>query len=501
MARSFFSSPITEREYVQRVRRHPPSSLLPLIAAVSSQWPTKTAWMQDRTGLFRPWGLADAAWMSLVRSNEYRHTDATITDLTEILAEYTALDDPMRHLPVGERLEGYLLRVAGQQFTWQEDDFSELARSLALLIQTKPSKPLEVLTEGWEQDLLGCSLSDHVALGQLLYTAAINRQGRFDLAWLPEGELSVFDDLTSRAAVEGAVERHFATSAAEEQERVANGLISTEPLLRRYTPNPLRARPLVRGYGCDYLIPVTPAVLGKVSPMGLYYTGQAHYQKRDDEDQTFLAFTRDLGELFEQYVGRHLRLLHGAEVYPEIVYQDKDGEKKSVDWIVVLPGLVLLVEAKAFRPTAGLRLGPQQTFEKELNTKLGKAIGKQIPTTAKLIQQRHPKFAHLPNDRPMFGIVVTMEPYHLVNTPAFRSVLPASDVPTVIASCSELEDAVVATDPGLETAVLASFEHPPPTGWSLRDLAGSRTVINPILEEAWEAYPWGGRPTEGPPAR
>ncbi|MFF3675860.1 hypothetical protein ACFYYS_18025 [Streptomyces sp. NPDC002120] len=238
--------------------------------------------------------------------------------------------------------------MAGQQFTWQEDDFSEVARSLALLIQTKPSKPLEVLTDGWERDLLGCSLSDHVALGQLLFTAAINLQGRFDLAWLPKGELAVFDGLTSRTAVEEAIERHFATDAEEEKNRLDRGLLSDDPLLRRYTPNPLRARPLVRGYGCDYLIPVTSAVLGKVSPMGLYYTGQDHYKKRDDDDQTLLAFTRDLGELFEQYVGRHLRLLPGAEVYPEIVYGE-NGEK-SIDWIVVLPGLVLLVEAKAFRP-------------------------------------------------------------------------------------------------------------------------------------------------------
>ncbi|MGW2989042.1 hypothetical protein [Streptomyces goshikiensis] len=114
MARSFFRSPITEHEYVQRVRRHPPSSLLPPIANVSSQWPTKTDWVRDLSGLYRPWGLADAAWMSLVRGNEHRQRKATDADLTEILAQYTALDDPLRHLPVGERLEGYLLRVAGQ---------------------------------------------------------------------------------------------------------------------------------------------------------------------------------------------------------------------------------------------------------------------------------------------------------------------------------------------------------------------------------------------------
>ncbi|MER6913986.1 hypothetical protein ABT354_20125 [Streptomyces sp. NPDC000594] len=483
MARSFFHFPVPDHEYVQRVRRHPPSSLLPLIARESARRPTKEAWTTDPSGLSRPWGLADAAWVSLARGNEHRQQQATEDDLREILAQYLALDDPYRKLPVGERLEGFLLRVAGQQFTWQEDDFSELARSLALLVQTEPTRPLEVLTPGWERDLLGCPLSDYVGLGQLLHTAATTREGRFDLAWLPEQELTFFKDLTSRASIEAVIERHFATDAARERARAATGPLAADPRLRRYAPNPLRARPLVRGYGCDYLVPVTPAVLGKVSPMGLYYTGRDHYT----DDKVFTAFTRDLGELFEQYVGRHLRLLPGTEVHPEIIY-GPNGEK-TVDWIVVLPGLVLLVEAKSARPTAGLRLGPQQEFGKELLTKLGKAVGKQIPTTAGLIRDRHPKLAHIPHDRPVFGLVVTMEPYHLINSPDFRHVLPDTDVPTLIASVSELEDAVTATDPGLEQALLTWIEEP--VGWSLRALADGRSVINPVLDEAWSAYPWG----------
>ncbi|MFE5795790.1 hypothetical protein ACFQ8C_24895 [Streptomyces sp. NPDC056503] len=496
MARSFFRFPVSDYEYVQRVRRHPPSSLLPLIARTSAQRPTKQEWLTDRSGLSRPWALADAAWMSLARGNEYRQQAASEDDLREILAQHLALDDPMRSLPVGERLEGFMLRVAGQQFTWQEDDFSELARSVAMLAQTAPTKPLAVLTDGWAQDLLGCPLADYAGLGMLLYTAATMREGRFDLAWLPENELAYFETLASRSAIQAVLERHFATEAAEERGRFEAGLMTSDPRLRRYTPNPLRSRPLVRGYGCDYLIPVTSAVLGKVSPMGLFYTGNEHYKGKDDE--TFLAFTRDLAELFEQYVGRHLRLLPGAEVIPEIRY-GKGGGKKSVDWIVVLPGLVLLVEVKSVRPTAGLRLGPQQEFGDELVTKLGKAIEKQIPNTAKLIRDRDPQFSHIPHDRPMFGLAITMEPYHFANTPGFRETLPATDIPTLVASVSELEDAVVATGPSLEQALLAEIEQPMNEGWSLRSIADGRPVINTILEEAWAICPWAklGNPEAG----
>lgn len=173
----------------------------------------------------------------------------------------------------------------------------------------------------------------------------------------------------------------------------------------------------------------------------------------------------------------------------EIVYGKQN--LKSVDWIVVLPDLVLLVEVKAARPTASLKLGPQNTFGEELGQKLGKAVGKQIPTTAELIRTRHPQFAHIPHDRPMFGIVVTMEPYHWVNAPEFRSALPDTVVPTVVASAGELEDAVVATDPTLREAILAQLDQTPPGGLSLRTMSRGRTVINPILDQAWATFPWG----------
>ncbi|MFE7614814.1 hypothetical protein [Streptomyces sp. NPDC057496] len=62
---------------------------------------------------------------------------------------------------------------------------------------------------------------------------------------------------------------------------------------------------------------MTPAVPGKVSHMGLHHTGRDHYT----DDETFKAFTHDLGELFEQYVGRQLRLLPVAEVHPETAHE------------------------------------------------------------------------------------------------------------------------------------------------------------------------------------
>ncbi|MGW3308148.1 hypothetical protein ACWDG9_16360 [Streptomyces sp. NPDC001073] len=50
----------------------------------------------------------------------------------------------------------------------------------------------------------------------------------------------------------------------------------------------------------------------------------------------------------------------------------------------------------------------------------------------------------------------------------------------------------------MEERIVSRIGRPPPGGWSLRDLTGGRTAINPILDQAWETYyPWG---TEHGPA-
>ncbi|MEU1601563.1 hypothetical protein ABZ468_55280 [Streptomyces sp. NPDC005708] len=435
-------------------------------------------------GLYGPWALADVAWVSLTRGNEYRGRPATDADLKEILNYYFALDEPMRREPVGQRLEGFLLRLAGQQLVWQEPEFPELARTLALLQQTAPTKHLEVIEPGWDKRLLGCSLADYVGVAQLLFGAATTMKGRFDPQWLAS-DLDDFEDLTTPDNLAAVIDRHFATSAERlRDEEVAaaalaraDGKPALDPVLRRFSYNPLRGKPVVTGYGPGSLVPVPAAVVAKASCSGLYYTGL---------EGLGTAFTRDLGELFEQYIGRQLRLLPDADVHPEVVYIENKSERKSVDWFVVFDDLVLLVEVKS---GLQLRLGPKD-FATELSKKLEKAL-KQIDRTVALVKEGRTEFAHIPVDRPILGMVVTMDVYHMVNSPEFRSALPETTVPATITAIGELEDAVTVTDASLSTILLDGARSASPGGWWLRaDLAGHDTVAwNPILDEAWIAYP------------
>ncbi|MGC9539848.1 hypothetical protein [Streptomyces sp. UG1] len=129
------------------------------------------------------------------------------------------------------------------------------------------------------------------------------------------------------------VERHFATDvasvkAAEKRTthnlaRVAGGKAAQ---LRRFTYNPLLGRPAVTDFGPGLLCPSPQLVWRKATPPGIYHTGREHFGP---------DFLQETGYLFEEYVGRQLRLIPDAYVLPEITYRVKRNELQSVDWIVV----------------------------------------------------------------------------------------------------------------------------------------------------------------------
>ncbi|MEV7122249.1 hypothetical protein [Kitasatospora griseola] len=487
--------PVPDRTYVKRIRRHAPSALVPLIAATAAKVPP----MSDReyrssfaARLYNPWALLDAAWVSLLRGSEDRSRPARPADLEEVLQLYFALDEPMRQQPVGERLEGFLLRLAGQQFVWQEPEFNELARPVALFRHTTPADPAKakVITPGWDERLLGCSIGDYVGVAQLMWSAGNAQGGRFDPRTLTRDVLDSFTGLDTRDDLTRVIDAHFATStralrehaAAEAQKAAAAGTPALDAALRRFTFNPLRSRPALTDFGPGYLLPVPAAALAKVSPFGLYYTGWEAYQQ---------AFADDLGDLFQEYVGNQLRLIEGAVVHREFKYKNNKGKTvDSIDWFVVLDDLVLLVEVKSARPTASLRLGPTD-WAQEFDTKLAKAVG-QLQKSADHLTAGTPEFAHIPLDgRRLLGVIVTMEPYHLANS-EFRSALPTANFPVTVAAVSELEDLVTVTDTTVSDLLLTGSVAP--EGWSIRaSVDGRAHGENPVLVRALEELPFSKR--------
>lgn len=168
---------VSDADYVARVRRHRPSSLVPLVAAAGATLTEPGSWLGAGAGLtVTPWALADVARVSLVSGNEFRGP-ATRRDLDQCLADYLAFDEP-RQEP--DPVMSFLFRKASEQVGFNELRYSALLRSAALFLQTAPSKSLTILRDGWIEDLFGCSLSQYVGIGFLAHTLAVMNQGRFD---------------------------------------------------------------------------------------------------------------------------------------------------------------------------------------------------------------------------------------------------------------------------------------------------------------------------------
>ena len=123
-------------------------------------------------------------------------------------------------------------------------------------------------------------------------------------------------------------------------------------------------------------------------------------------------------------------------VQPSINWIEKGESKETVDWIVDFEDVRLLVEVKSTRPNEKVRLGTDKAVT-ELTKGLERAF-KQVEETAEYIRNRHPAVQHIPDDRPMIGLVVTMEPFHIVNAPPYRDLLPCTTVPTRVCAAFEL---------------------------------------------------------------
>ena len=130
-------------------------------------------------------------------------------------------------------------------------------------------------------ELFGCTFREYVGTTQLVWASAVSCAGRFDPAMFdtPDGKL---------------IARYVGRDT-----------------VTRFTYNPLRGQPLLTGFGPGYLCPIPHLAWAKAASWGVYFTGRGRYREQ---------FTRDLGHLFEQYVGRQLRLLPGAQVMAKITY-------------------------------------------------------------------------------------------------------------------------------------------------------------------------------------
>lgn len=466
-------------EFVQRVRRHRTTDVLEAVAAASVALTERDCGRpadSPFTTNVQHWSLAAVAKATIVAGNEYRARAVTRLDLEQMCATFISVKDPFSRQPNAPgAVAAFLVRTAYEQFPSQQSISEELARTQALLANTASETVQDVITPDFWLEVLGCSLTDFVGVGTLLNVGALNNGGHYDPGWLSKPSFGPVLDCLPRNVIEPVATRHFLGS--REMFRRTAGIHRVDDRdLRRYEFNPLTVHPFVEQPDGRYIAPSPRYALTRTTPSGLYYIGLEHRGT---------AFSQALGLVFEEYVGAQLRLLH-----PEFVLHDVEYERgrKTADWIVVLPKAVLIVEVKATPLTAAARAGTAR-LAGDLERTPGRAI-EQIDRTAALIKNRHRALVAVPLDRPIVGLIVTLEPYFQCNSELVWA-RPASETRIVLAASRELETLVTIADTPVDEFLVDLVTDEELSRWNLGTaIARHQLGRNPILEEAWDSYPF-----------
>lgn len=469
----------TYEQFCNEVRRFDQVHTLTGIARIAIALPDSAG--DQRYQRTPPWTLAALVKASICNGNPYRSTPVRPNDIARLCWMYHNIKPEELNDPGLNPLFNMLVRGAYEQFPYQESVYEELARIQAFFDGYSGRKPLEVLDEAGVIELLSAPPRLAVGVAVMLHASAMINNGFFDPAWLAQDHFADVLGEVPREHIESVVGESFATDAAGFK-RLAEG---APPLahLERYMFNPLTARPFLRLADGRLIAPVPQLIPRRLSPIELYYQGIQRWGQ---------PFTRDLGELFEDYIGRQLRTLPGATVHSEIKYGPKKVKGDSIDWIVVFPDLVVLVEAKAKRFVAAARAGAanaQPAIAEPLNDALT-----QIDRTYQAINDGASEFAHIPTDRPFLGLVATLDSAYMANSPVARDFLHQAQISTLVGSAREIETLVaigqrrpaaevlkqIADDPEMRTWMLGTALH------RFQEPGDS----NPILAAAYKRFPF-----------
>jgi len=145
----------------------------------------------------------------------------------------------------------------------------------------------------------------------------------------------------------------------------------------------------------------------------------------------------------------------------------------------------MLVEAKATRLTQLSRMGGD-SLEKDLQRTLPHALH-QLENTANLIVNRAPVVSHIPHDRPIFGLVATMEPYHVIGKALHLLGISPPSIPITLASISDFER-LVADFLAIPLTLRDMEAHTETTrvSWNVDELvarSGTARHANPMLDD------------------
>ncbi|WP_280399693.1 hypothetical protein [Nocardia carnea] len=402
-------------------------------------------------------------------------TDNELSELCVMAIELDHSDVPDIGILSDPGLTRMLARIMYQQALFQYSDFENIARTIGLLIDVDPAVRGIPTAADWSA-ALGVSLSEFMTIVFQLTPLTNTYRGHLTASHIREAQQMGFFAAVDLDTVVQVIERNLAADLLTLR---SDGRTHEQAEAKMWSYNPLLGKPLVKDGNGGYILPVYNYLVQKITPLGLFYMGLEYFG--DD-------FPRALGDSFERYAGRHLALLEsaGTVVYPEVAYDQ--GGKKTIDYFLVFDEVVVLIETKGFRPKDDARAGIDSGLS-NLVAKVQHARN-QIDRTVGLIGKA-PELAHIPADREIRGLVVTLEPVHNSDTFLYRDMFAANVVESSTISAHDLERIcpVLAEKPGAGQTVLEALTFadptPPALDRAVKGLPSRRNPISTALRDSW----------------
>ncbi|MGW3808481.1 nuclease-related domain-containing protein [Micromonospora sp. NPDC005113] len=384
-----------------------------------------------------------------------------------------------------DALESFLVRTAFEQFPYQHSRYEDMSRILLLFDRDYTGLGCRVLSSAAWTGLLGLPVDAFMRTAFFIMVGARANAGWFDPRWLDQPHLRPALhalDVTGPQVMD-IFRRIFGTDVETVRRRVLEERKS-DSRLHRYEFNPLVDKPFVLMPDDRYLAPNVYFVAQRLSPAALYYVGW---------DSLGKSFADDLGVVTELYVGEQLALVNAVAILHDVEYAKG---QHAADYIVVLPGLTLVIEVKSARVSPPGRLD-QQGYLDDLNRDVGKAL-KQIKRTGDMIRNGHPALTGVDPTQEIRGIVVTAEPQYLLNSQIYRDGIFDPEYHAVILSLGELEHAIAAAHVGDSIGLFTALTTPRPEGGYNVEKAvsahersvGVTKARNPLLDHAYKRA-WG----------
>lgn len=481
------TAPPTWDRYKSAVRKIDRDSLLAQASAATAQM-ARDEVPEDLTRMgLTPWCVADVARTALAWSR-FERPEADSRTLLRLCNQSAQLADEglIRDTTSTEGLGQILARYFFEQFPSQRSIPGEISRTILLFgsaAELPPGFTPEAMTPGWFESITdGLTLDEYVESLFLISTMTQQHNGGFSLEWLNEPGWDALGEVIPFDAVGRTFSEHLVTTAADFKEANRRYQDPLPAAQKKFAFNPLADKPFIEDVAPIPVAPWVQAIMRKAVPPSIYHVGTGALGD---------SFTRDLGQVFQHYVGRQVGLIAGdCQVIPEVRYGAKKSQSDSCDWILDLPGALVLIECKARQPVESLRVGGADWL-KSVEGSIGKGI-RQLNRSHHDIQSIADLEPAVDPTKPRIGIVVTLEPFYADQNWILAERLPPRALPIAVMSVGELESLVTLTAEELSDAV-RNPEHVS-EGNELRlrtDPACER--LNPLLVSTWESIGLFGR--------